>query len=203
MGSFYTYKCQWQNCSLKAEALDELLAHVESIHIPKERHIYDDPDRRYGAVDLGLDKSVIILDTSYHFRFSEIPLSCIYNYANGPVQLRYKKSRTYPDKSVRDAFSARIEKECTKEQLHDRFHFDEDDFPTNPPPINEEHQLMKIDIVTQDQRRIKTGILKANTRLQESHKCHCGKSYRSSNALKNHMMTYHAARGSQIATDDS
>ena len=90
----------------------------------------------------------------------------------------------------------------TNSHLPCRFNFDEDDFATHPPPVNEEH-IMKMDIVTQDQRRIKTGILKANARAQESHKCHCGKSYRSSNALRNHMMTYHAARGSQIATDDS
>ena len=56
---------------------------------------------------------------------------------------------------------------------------------------------------TQNPRTTKTGILKANARAQESHKCHCGKSYRNINGLRNHMVTYHAARGSQISTEET
>ena len=47
MGSFYTYKCQWPSCNVKAEALDELLGHIETVHIPKERPLYDETDRRF------------------------------------------------------------------------------------------------------------------------------------------------------------
>lgn len=165
---------------MKAEALDELLSHIENIHIPKERQLHEEPDRR----------------------LTELPLSCIYMYSTGPVRLRYKKTRSHMEKALRDGFSTRIEKECTPEQLHDRFNFDEDDFAAHPPPIPEEH-IIKMDGISQDQRRINKGILKANARPQESHKCYCGKSYRSSNALRNHMITYHhTAKGSQIAADD-
>ena len=40
------FKCQWPNCSVKVEALDELLLHVETVHIPKERSLLEDDDMR-------------------------------------------------------------------------------------------------------------------------------------------------------------
>lgn len=180
MGSFFIYKCQWPNCTVKVDALDELLLHVESFHVPKDRSFHDDDE----------------------VRRAEVPMSYIFSCTNGPVRIRYKRGRSMPDKPTnRDVFMTRIEKECTAEQLHDRFNFDEDDFAAPPIPIIDTEHLMKVE-ATSEPRRMKTGILKVNARQQESHKCHCGKTYRSSNGLRNHMITYHQARGSQIATDE-
>ena len=166
---------------MKSETLDELISHVENIHIPKERANHDDPERQS----------------------HQLPMSCIFSYTGGPLRIRCKRSR-HIERMQRDGYSSRIEKECTPEQLHDRFNFDEDDFASHSQqtPVAEEH-LLKMDMANQDQRRIKTGILKATARNQESHKCHCGKSYRSHNGLRNHMLTYHAVRGPPMNPEDS
>ena len=117
---------------MKAEALDELLSHVEAIHIPKERLQYEDPERRCvlyfrafaDFASYRISNRDILINSNYNvlnnFRPSDqLPLSCIYKYTTGPVQLRYKRSRSHLDKSNRDNFSTR-ERECTQEQLQDR-----------------------------------------------------------------------------------
>ena len=66
---------------MKAEALDELLSHVETIHIPKERHQYEDPERRC------LNILIEVLSHSKSFYTAHVPVA---------IDLIFSQSIKYP-----------------------------------------------------------------------------------------------------------